>query len=90
MSANPADNEMNGSAPIQPPKASNPLLRLVVPACGVVLLIYLVVYGVVPWWKMLCTADENIQKMREDSVRAYSRPYYPGNNSNGPFAPTKP
>ena len=101
MSANPAGDEIrDGTAPIEPPTTSNPLVPLVVPGLVAVLIISGVIYGVIPMWNKMCTADKNLQKISASGVKAYSRTYQgpavtppiycPGNNPNGPFTPTIP
>jgi len=101
MSANPAGNEIRDkTAPIQPPIAPHPLAPLVVPGLLAVLIICALIFGVMPMWNMMGTADKNFQKISKDGVEAYSRKYqgpavappnyYPGNNPNGPFTPPIP
>lgn len=101
MSATPAGDEIrDDTAPSQPPITRNPLRSLVVPGLLAVVIICGVIYGVIPMWNVMVKTDKNYQKMREDSVRAYSRTYQvptppppiyvPGNNPNGPFTPPVP
>jgi hypothetical protein len=91
MSADPVGVEIDHeTAPVEPPIPSNPLRRLVVPGLFAGLIICVVIYAVIPLWNTFCTADNNYQKIREDATKAYSRPYYPRTNPNGPFAPTNP
>jgi len=97
MSASPAGDE---AAPAPPPIASNPFRHLVVPGLMAVLVLCGVIFGLLPMWSNLCTAEKNYRQFREDAARSQSQPtwapgvpppsYYPGNNPNGPFTPANP
>jgi hypothetical protein len=104
MSASPAGDEIRyQAAPIQPPVTSNPLapfMPLMVPGLLAVFVVLGVIYGAIPVWNMVDTADNNFEKMRKDAVAGYSHTYQgpvvappiyvPGNNPNGPFTPPIP
>jgi hypothetical protein len=66
------------NAPIEPPIMLNPLARfkpLVLPGLFVVLLIFVVIYAVIPIWNAIFTTEEKFQKIGEDGVKSYSRKY---------------
>jgi cytochrome c-type biogenesis protein CcmH/NrfG len=91
MSASPSgDHAREDSAPIQPPVTANPLAplaRLVIPGLVAVVVICGVIYGVIPLWNAVGSANENYEKMRKDSVEGYSRPL---KAPAGPFTPNTP
>jgi hypothetical protein len=105
MSENPAGDEIRDeandeTAPIQPPIAPNPLrlfMPLVVPVLFAVFCVCGVIYGVIPMWNMMSTANSNLKYLSKTGVDAYSHTYpappvtppvyVPGNNPNGPFTP---
>jgi hypothetical protein len=91
MSASPSgDDVREESAPIQPPTTAHPLAplaRLVVPGLVAVVNICGVIYGVIPLWNAVDTADKSFEKMRKDSVEGYSRPL---KRNAGPFDPEGP
>jgi len=70
------DEVRDENASIEPPIALHPLARfrpLVLPGIFVVLIIFAVIYAVIPVWNALCATDNAFEKIRDEGVKAYSR-----------------
>jgi hypothetical protein len=97
MSSESAGDDVRAeAAPIPPPITPHPLApfkRLLVPGIVTVVIVCGVVYGLIPLWNTMRTANRNYEKFRQEAVRSYSNTYrvplppppvyYPGNSPSG-------